>query len=77
MIPARFEPQVVGAIHSGLMSCVVSGIATLSAAGLVPGFARTWVAAWLTAWLVAFPVVLIMAPIARRAARRIVGKAAE
>ena len=33
MIPRKFEPFLVGAVLSGLMSWVVSGVATLKAAG--------------------------------------------
>ena len=72
MIPARFEPLLVGAMLSGVMSLAVSGIATLRATGLVSGFVSGWMAAWLTAWLFAFPIVLLVAPLARRAARWVV-----
>jgi hypothetical protein len=40
MIPARFAPVVFGFILSGLMSCIVSAIATLRAVGLPPDFVR-------------------------------------
>jgi uncharacterized membrane protein len=67
MIPARFAPVLFGLILSGLMSFVVSGIATLRAAGPIPDFASVWAGAWLMAWLFAFPIVLVAAPLARRA----------
>ncbi len=70
MIPSRFEPFVFGLILSGLMSFVVSGIATLRVTGLVPGFPGLWLGAWLTAWVFAFPVVLFIAPVARRIVSR-------
>lgn len=35
MIPRQFEPVLMGAVLSGLMSWVVSGVATLKAAGQV------------------------------------------
>lgn len=38
MIPRKFEPFLVGAVLSGLMSWVVSGIATLKAVGQAPDF---------------------------------------
>ena len=66
MIPRKFEPVLMGAVLSGLMSWVVSGIATLKAAGQAPDFLTLWVASWLTAWLVAFPVVLLAGPLSRR-----------
>ncbi|WP_179378191.1 DUF2798 domain-containing protein [Jannaschia marina] len=71
MIPARFAPVLFGLILSGLMSLLVSGIATLRAAGFVDGFALLWVGAWLSSWAVAFPTVLVVAPIARRLVARL------
>lgn len=72
MIPRRFEPLVFGLVLSGLMSFVVSGIATLRVTGLAPGFTGLWFGAWLTAWVFAYPVVLFVAPVARRIVGRMV-----
>ena len=74
-LPSRFAPILFGFVLSGLMSCLVSGIATLRAAGPVSGFAQLWVGAWLTAWAVAFPIVLFAAPLTRRLVRRLVAEA--
>ncbi|MBX3604807.1 MAG: DUF2798 domain-containing protein [Piscinibacter sp.] len=71
MIPKKFAPLLFGLILSGLMSLLVSGIATLRAAGLSPAFTGLWAGAWLTAWLFAFPVVLLVAPLARKAVERL------
>ncbi|WP_210528929.1 DUF2798 domain-containing protein [Rubellimicrobium arenae] len=71
MIPSRFAPILFGLILSGLMSCIVSGIATLRAAGLVPGFPGMWALSWLTSWSVAFPSVLLLAPVTRRIVARL------
>lgn len=65
-MPARFAPVLFGFILSGLMSLLVSGIATFRSAGLIDGFLGIWISAWLPSWLIAFPVVLIVAPVARR-----------
>lgn len=65
-MPARFAPVLFGFILSGLMSLLVSGIATFRNAGLVDGFLGIWISAWLPSWLIAFPVVLVVAPVARR-----------
>ena len=65
-MPARFAPVLFGFVLSGLMSFVVSGIATFRNAGLVDGFLSLWIGAWLPSWLIAFPVVLVVAPLARR-----------
>ena len=66
MIPARYAHIAFGFTLSGIMSFLISGIATYRAAGLVHGFMGLWVGGWLTSWLVAFPIVLVVAPIARR-----------
>lgn len=66
MFPKRFGPALFGFILSGLMSFLVSGIATYRAVGLAPGFFGLWSTAWIAAWLVAFPVVLVVAPLTRR-----------
>ena len=42
-MPARFAPILFGFILSGLMSLLVSGIATFRNAGLVDGFFGIWV----------------------------------
>jgi hypothetical protein len=65
-MPARSAPFLFGFILSGLMSLLVSGVATLRNAGFGEGFVGLWIGAWLASWLVAFPVVLVVAPIARR-----------
>lgn len=72
MIPARFAPIVFGLILSGLMSFIVSGIATFRAAGADPAFLQLWMGAWLTSWVVAFPTVLVVAPFTRRLVARLV-----
>ena len=66
MIARKFEPVLVGGVLSGLMSWVVSGIATFKAAGQSPDFLTLCITSWLTAWLIAFPVVLLAAPLSRR-----------
>lgn len=77
MIPAKFAPALFGFILSGLMSLIVSGIATLRAIGWDAGFVGLWCGAWLTAWLFAFPIVLLVAPLANRLVRRLVGGSGE
>jgi len=72
MIPARFAPILFGFILSGLMSAMVSGIATWRVLGLDGHFAAHWFGSWVTSWAVAFPAVLIVAPITRRIVARLV-----
>ena len=71
MIPARFGHILFGLILSGLMSCIVSGIATLRAVGIVHDFVGLWTQSWMFSWAVAFPSVLIIAPFARRLVARL------
>lgn len=71
MIPARFAHIAFGLILSGLMSFIISGVATLRAVGVLPDFFSLWMAAWLPSWAVAFPAVLIVAPITRRIVGRL------
>ena len=47
MIPQRFAPYLFGLILSGLMSFIVSGIATLRAVGIAPDLLDLWITAWL------------------------------
>ncbi|MEQ8656509.1 MAG: DUF2798 domain-containing protein [Hyphomicrobiales bacterium] len=72
MLPQRFAPVLFGFILSGLMSLLVSGIATWRALGLPPDFFTLWIAAWINAWIVAFPAVLVVAPITRRLVAKLV-----
>lgn len=66
MFPARFAPVLFGLILSGLMSCMVSGVATIRALGMAGGFFGQWMTSWAFSWAIAFPVVLVVAPITRR-----------
>lgn len=65
-LPRQWAPPLFGFILSGLMSLLVSGIATVRAVGFVPALPGVWAGAWLSSWPVAFPVVLIVAPLTRR-----------
>ncbi len=73
-LPAFFEPIVFGLLLSGLMSLVVSGIATWNALGFVADFTPRWLESWLFAWAVAFPSVLVIAPLVRRITRTLVAR---
>lgn len=75
MIPKKYGPLLFGAILSGLMSLLVSGISTFRAVGPAKIFLSLWASAWLTAWLVAFPTVVIIAPLARKVVQCLIAKA--
>lgn len=72
MIPARFEPIVFSLLLSGMMSCIVSGIATFNSVGFPAGFVGLWMSAWVYSWIIAFPSVLVVAPIVRRLTAKLV-----
>ncbi len=74
MFPKKLAPALFGFILSGLMSLLVSGIATYRAASVAPGFFSVWATGWLTAWVAAFPVVLVVAPLTRRAVGALVAQ---
>ncbi|MCE8007405.1 DUF2798 domain-containing protein [Aestuariivita sp.] len=71
MLPARFAPILFGFLVSGLMSCVVSGIATVKALGMVEGVFGAWMVSWSFSWAVAFPTILVVAPLVRRLVARL------
>lgn len=76
MLPARFAPILFGLLLSGLMSLIVSGVATLRAAGAGPEVPGLWMSSWAFSWAVAFPTVLVVAPLVRRAVARLTRPAA-
>ncbi len=65
-LPPRYNAIAVPFFLSLLMTCIVSGIATLNSIGLADGFAGKWMQAWLYSWLVAFPIMLFVLPLVRR-----------
>ncbi len=74
-LPIGLAPVLFGALLSGLMSLVVSGISTLRALGPSPAFVSGWMSAWLMSWAVAFPTVLVVAPMVRRIVAGLTGPA--
>lgn len=74
MIAKKYAPMLFSFILSGLMSLLVSGIATLRAVGFSGDVGSLWLSAWLTAWLLAFPTVMLVAPLAQRAVRALVAE---
>jgi len=74
MIPARFAPVLFGFILSGLMSCIVSLIATVRVLDAGSPLMAPWMTSWVFSWMVAFPTVLVVAPMTRRIVARIVAK---
>jgi hypothetical protein len=71
MLPARFAPVLFALLLSGMMSLIVSGIATYRAIGSIDGFTAAWMGAWLPGWAVAFPTVMVVAPVTRGIVARV------
>ncbi|MFC4214523.1 DUF2798 domain-containing protein [Pseudophaeobacter arcticus] len=65
MIPARFAPALVGLILSGLMSCIVTLVASVKTLGLSDQVISAWLQAWFFGWPIAFCVVLVAGPMVR------------
>ena len=66
MIPQRFAPLVFAVLLTGVMTVVISGIATAINVGFPPDFLARWVRAWLPNWAVACPVLLVVRPWVQR-----------
>lgn len=75
-LAARAEPLLFAAILSGLMSCLVSGIAIWRSAARSDEVLGLWVNAWLSAWLLAFPLVTLLSPLVRILVRRLLNPGA-
>lgn len=77
--PAKIDwrPQLLfGFLLSGLMSLIISGVATTRFLGSAivtdpAGSFVAWMSSWLPSWTVAFPVVLVVAPFVRRIVGRV------
>lgn len=71
MIPARYGPALFSLVLSGVMSLLVSGVATWRTLPAHQDFVAPWMGAWLSSWLIGFPAVMVAAPLARRAVARL------
>ncbi|MDO9709900.1 DUF2798 domain-containing protein [Paracraurococcus lichenis] len=65
-LPPRSAAFLLPLILSVVMTCVVSGVATLRALGPTAEAMRAWPAAWALSWPVAFPTLLLALPVVRR-----------
>ena len=72
MISARYANALFALIMSGLMSCVVTGIATLKAIGFSASTLGDWMASWAFCWPIAFTVILTLGPFVKRLIARLV-----
>lgn len=65
-LPFRYNAVVMPMVLSIIMSCIVSGISTLTSIGPSTHFVASWMQAWLVSWIVAFPSLLLALPVTRR-----------
>jgi len=65
-LPARYNAIAIPLLLSLLMTCIVSGIATVNSIGLADDLAEKWMGAWGLSWAVAFPIMLFVLPVVRR-----------
>ncbi len=72
MISNRYARALFSLIMSGLMSCIVTGIATVKAIGFGPSTMGDWMASWAFCWPIAFSVILILGPAVQRLVNRLV-----
>jgi len=70
-IPRRYSPLVFAVLLTGIMTLVISGIATAINVGLPSDFLARWVRAWLPNWAVACPVLLLVRPFVQRLTERL------
>ena len=70
-IPRRYRPLVFAVLLTGIMTLVISGIATAINVGLPSDFLMRWVRAWLPNWAVACPVLLLVRPFVQRLTERL------
>ncbi|MBE1285148.1 MAG: DUF2798 domain-containing protein [Rhodobacteraceae bacterium] len=72
MIPAKYAPALFSLILSGLMSCIVTFIASAKTIGLGPETVAAWLSAWALAWPIAFLVAFLAGPMVRKLVAKLV-----
>lgn len=65
-LPPRYNAIAVPLLLSLMMTCIVSGIATVNSIGFADGFFGKWMQAWGLSWIVAFPIMMFVLPVVRR-----------
>lgn len=73
-LPAKYAAVLVPLVLTGVMTCIVSGIATVRALGPGLEMLRPWLEAWLISWATAFPLMTVLLPVVRRLVMRFVSE---
>ena len=71
MIPKRFASLVFAVLLTGLMTLVISGVATAINMGFPADFLARWARAWLPNWAIACPLLLLVRPFVQRLTERL------
>jgi hypothetical protein len=70
-VPRWAAPILFAVVVTCIMTCIVSGISTVSAVGLSdPRLGALWFQAWIPSWLVAAPIMTVVAPLVSGAIQR-------
>jgi hypothetical protein len=72
VLPASWHLPITALVLTGLMTALISGVATRRALGAAPDWPHVWASAWAWSWLIAFPAALLLIPLARRVAAYLV-----
>lgn len=72
-IPKRYAPLVFAVLLTGVMTLLISGVATAINVGFPPDFLARWARAWLPNWAIACPVLLLVRPFVQRVTERMTG----
>jgi putative effector of murein hydrolase LrgA (UPF0299 family) len=64
-LSARYNAIALPIVLSGIMSFLVSGVATYKAIGLPETFLAQWIAAWSFSWPIAALAAILALPLAR------------
>jgi uncharacterized membrane protein (DUF373 family) len=65
-LPKQYVPILTGFLLSGLMTLIISVVATFRNVGLTEDFVTKWLAAYVNGWVISFLTVLVVAPLVRK-----------
>ncbi|MEP3297842.1 MAG: DUF2798 domain-containing protein [Pseudoruegeria sp.] len=73
MSPQKKVHVLASFMTSGVMSFIVTGVATWKSLGFQSSFLNDWMTAWWFAWPIAFIAITITAPQLRKLAEKLCG----
>ena len=72
IFPAKHQHILVGFLMALLMSCIMSFVISVINVGWIDGIGSIWLKAWGTAFIIAFPIILLIEPVLRQLAAKLV-----